>query len=152
MIGLDQTDRKILRILQSDGRVTTKELASKLHLTITPVYERVKKLEKNGIIEKYVAILNPEKLDREMVVFIDVNLQKHTKEVVENFKKAVMALPEVMEFHNVSGEYDVHLKIMVKNMSEFKIFIEEKLSGLENVSTFHSSFAISSATKTGFDI
>jgi len=152
MIKLDNIDRKILRILQSDGRITTKELANKLHLTNTPVYERVKKLEKNGIIEKYIAILNPEKLNRNMVIFIDVNLQKHTKDAVDNFKKAALAFPEVMEFHNVSGEYDVHLKIMVRDMAEFKLFLEEKLSGCENVSTVHSSFAISSETKIGFEI
>lgn len=152
MIKLDKIDRKILRILQNDGRITTKELASKLHLTNTPVYERVKKLEKNGIIEKYIAILNPEKLDKNMIIFIDVNLQKHTKDVVDNFKKTAMDFPEVMEFYNVSGEYDVHLKIMVKNMAEFKLFLEEKLSGCENVSKIHSSFAISSETKTGFEI
>lgn len=152
MNKLDNIDHKILRILQSDGRITTKELASKLHLTNTPVYERVRKLEKSGIIEKYVAILNPEKLNRNMVIFIDVNLQKHTKEAVDNFRKAVLIFPEVVEFHNVTGEYDVHLKIMVNDMAEFKVFIEEKLSGLDYVNTFHSSFAISSETKTGFDI
>ena len=152
MNKLDKIDRKILRILQSDGRITTKELASKLHLTNTPVYERVRKLEKTGIIEKYVAVLNPEKLDRNMVIFIDVNLKKHTKEVVDNFRDAVLEFPEVVEFHNVTGEYDVHLKIMIKDMAEFKIFLEEKLSGLDYVTTFHSSFAISSETKTGFDI
>jgi len=152
MNKLDNIDHKILRILQSDGRITTKELASKLHLTNTPVYERVRKLEKTGIIEKYVAVLNPEKLNRNMVVFIDVNLQKHTKEAVDNFRTAVLIFPEVVEFHNVTGEYDVHLKIMVNDMAEFKTFIEEKLSGLDYVTTFHSSFAISSETKTGFDI
>ncbi|NOQ27559.1 MAG: winged helix-turn-helix transcriptional regulator [Bacteroidales bacterium] len=152
MNKLDNIDHKILRILQNDGRITTKELASKLHLTNTPVYERVRKLEKSGIIEKYVAILNPEKLNRNMVSFIDVNLQKHTKEAVDNFRQAVLTFPEVVEFHNVTGEYDVHLKIMVNDMAEFKIFIEEKLSGLDYVNTFHSSFAISSETKTGFDI
>jgi len=152
MNKLDSIDRKILRILQNDGRITTKELASKLHLTNTPVYERVRKLEKAGIIEKYVAKLNPEKLNRNMVIFIDVNLRKHTKEAVDNFRKAVLTFPEVVEFHNVTGEYDVHLKIMLNDMAEFKIFIEEKLSGLDYVNTFHSSFAISSETKTGFDI
>ena len=152
MIKLDEIDRKILRILQNEGRITTKELAGKLHLTNTPVYERVKKLEKNGVIEKYVALLNPEKLDRSMVIFIDVSLQRHTKEVVDDFREMALAFPEVVEFHNVSGEYDVHLKIMVKDMAEFKIFIEEKLSGCANVTTFHSSFAISSATKNGFEV
>jgi DNA-binding Lrp family transcriptional regulator len=152
MNKLDNIDHKILRILQNDGRITTKELASKLHLTNTPVYERVRKLEKSGIIEKYVAILNPEKLNRNMITFIDVNLQKHTKEAVDNFRKTVLTFPEVVEFYNVTGEYDVHLKIMVNDMAEFKIFIEEKLSGLDYVNTFHSSFAISSETKTGFDI
>lgn len=152
MIKLDNIDRKILKILQTDGRITTKELANKLHLTNTPVYERVKKLEKNGIIEKYIAKLNPEKLDRNMTIFIDVNLKKHTKEVVDYFREAVLKFPEVVEFHNVSGEHDAHLKIMVKDMAEFKAFIEEKLSGLDYVTTFHSSFAISSETKTGFEI
>jgi DNA-binding Lrp family transcriptional regulator len=150
MVKMDEIDREILRILQCDARITTKELAGKLNLTNTPVYERVKKLERNGVVQKYIAVLNPEDLDRNMTIFIDVSLKKHTKEVVDKFRKAVMAFPEVLEFHNVTGEYDVHLKIMVKDMADFKQFIEEKISGLEFVSTFHSSFAISSETKAGF--
>ncbi|MEN8201945.1 MAG: Lrp/AsnC family transcriptional regulator [Bacteroidota bacterium] len=152
MIKLDRTDCKILDILQGDARITTKELAAKLHLTNTPVYERVKKLEKNGVIEKYIAVLNPQKLDRNMTVFIDVSLKRHTKKVVDDFRQACIAFPEVMEFYNVTGEYDVHLKIMVRDMEEFKTFVEEKLSEFEYVSKFHSSFAISSATKTGFEL
>lgn len=152
MYKLDNTDRKILRLLQYDGRMTTKELANKLHLTNTPVYERVKKLEKSGVIKKYMAVLDPEKLGKSMIVFLNVTLTKHTKDVVEKFKESALALPEVMEFHYISGNFDSHLKIMVKDMDEFKTFIEEKLSSLEHVVKFQSSFVISSANKIGFDL
>ncbi|ALO17402.1 MAG TPA: Lrp/AsnC family transcriptional regulator [Salinivirga sp.] len=149
---LDATDRKILAILQENARITTKELASQLHLSNTPVYERVKKLEKAGIIEKYTAKLNASKVGRSMTSFIMVSLQSHTKRVVEEFQKEAMSLPEVMEFYYISGNYDALLKVMVADMSEFKVFLEEKLASVEHITQFHSIFVISGDKKDGFEV
>ncbi len=149
---LDATDRKILQILQENARTTTKELASQLHLSNTPVYERVKKLEKAGIIEKYTAKLNAAKVGRTMTSFIMVSLKSHTKRVVEEFQKEAMSLPEVMEFYYISGNYDALLKVMVADMSEFKEFLEIKLASVEHITQFHSIFVISGDKKDGFDV
>jgi len=149
---IDDTDKKILAELQENGRITTKELASKLHLTNTPIYERVKKLEKSGIINKYSAILNPKEIDRGMIIFLMVQLKSHTKDVVAEFQNAVLSLPEVMEFYYISGNYDSLLKVMVKDMEEFKVFLEDKMAGFEHVTHFQSVFVISGENKTAFDI
>ncbi|MDM8159160.1 Lrp/AsnC family transcriptional regulator [Labilibaculum sp. K2S] len=152
MDKLDKTDRKILQLLQQDCRITTKELAEKLHLSNTPVYERVKKLERSGIIKGYVARLDPDKIDRSMMVFISILLTKHTRDVVDKFEAEVLALPEVMEFYYTSGNYDALLKLMVKDMKAFQFFIQEKLSKFEHISRFNSTFVISSADKPGYDL
>ncbi|MDA3865322.1 MAG: Lrp/AsnC family transcriptional regulator [Salinivirgaceae bacterium] len=152
MNKIDDTDKKILSILQEDARITTKELASQLNLSNTPVYERVKKLEKSGYIEKYSARLNAEKIGRNMTSFIMVSLKSHTKQVVEAFQKEAMALPEVMEFYYISGNYDALLKVMVANMGEFKVFLEEKLASVEHITQFQSIFVISGDKKDGFQI
>ncbi|MCT4639396.1 MAG: Lrp/AsnC family transcriptional regulator [Bacteroidales bacterium] len=148
----DDTDRKILNELQENGRITTKELAQKLHLTNTPVYERVKKLEKSGIISQYSAVLDPDKIERGMVIFLMVSLKNHSKVVVEKFQRTVLSMPEVMEFYYISGNYDSLLKVMVKDMNEFKIFLEDKLAGVEHIGQFQSIFVISGDKKTSFDI
>jgi DNA-binding Lrp family transcriptional regulator len=151
MINLDPIDKKILKILQEDGRITTKELAEKIHLSNTPVYERVKKLEKSGVIRKYKAEIDPEKIDKGTTIFIMASMNKHTKDVVDKFKKQLMSYPEVMEFYYISGNHDAMLKIMVDNMHEYKIFIEEKLSTVENIYQFQSIFAISGEQKTAYE-
>ncbi len=152
MVKLDATDKKILSILQEDGRVTTKVLASKIHLSNTPVYERVKKLEKSGVIKNYKAVLDREKIGKGTTIFLMVSLTKHTKESMENFKKQVMSFPEVIEFYYISGDHDSLLKIMVSDMNEFKVFIEEKLSNVEYISQFHSIFAISGEEKNSYEL
>ncbi len=153
MLKLDKTDKSILSILQEDGRITTKELAQKLHLTNTPVYERVKKLEKQGIIKHYAALLDPEKIERNMVIFLMVSLERHSKDVVEEYKSQVLSFTEVMEFYYISGNFDSLLKLMVKDMDQFKTFIEEKLSKIKHIRQFQSVFVISEAySKTSFEL
>lgn len=151
MNKLDNTDHKILKMLQEDCRLSIKQMALELRLTNTPVYERVKKLERNGIIKKYVAILDHEKISRDTIVFISVRLNSHKKMVVAKFKQEVLKLSEVMEFYYISGSYDSLLKVMVKDLHAFKVFVEDKLSLLENVNQFQSTFVISSENKTAFD-
>ena len=112
----DDSDKKILKYLQEDCKQTTKELAYKLGLSVTAVYERIKKLENSGVISKYVAIVDKKKVDKKFVVLCHVKLTQHKKEFVIQFEKEVLNLHEVTECFHVSGDYDYILKVLVKDM------------------------------------
>ncbi len=146
---MDKFDKHILKELQQDAKQHTKEVAKKIGLTVTPTYERIKKLEQAGIIKEYVAILDRNLIGKELVAYCQVTLVKHQKELIDLFKIAVLKLPEVMECHHVSGNFDFLLKIAVKDMNYFHDFINEKLAVIEGISTIQSSFvmnAIKSST------
>lgn len=140
---LDPIDKKLLMILQNDCKGTTKELSLKLNLSVTAVYERVKKLERLGIIDKYVALLNRDKIDKGFVVFCHVKLLQHTIEYLTAFENDVLKLKEVHECFHVSGDYDYILKIFVKNMEEYREFMVTKLTTLKHIGSTHSTFMIS---------
>lgn len=142
MNELDKTDLAILKALQENALITTKELASKLHLTPTPVYERIKRLEREGYIAKYVALLNKQKLQRGLMVFCNVSLKEHAKDVGKNFVKDIVALPEIVECYNISGEYDFMLKILVADMPAYQHFVMNKLSTIKNIGSAHSIFVM----------
>jgi Lrp/AsnC family transcriptional regulator, leucine-responsive regulatory protein len=148
MEGLDKTDIALLKQLQEDSLQTTKELANKLHLTSTPVHERIKKLEKEGFIKKYVAILNNHKLNKGLVVFCNVSLKQHEKEIGKKFVKDILSLYEVTECYNVSGDYDFMLKIMVKDMPEYQNFIMNRLGSIPNIGNTHSVFVMGEIKNT----
>jgi DNA-binding Lrp family transcriptional regulator len=152
MIKLDDTDKKILRILQEDGRITTKILASRIHLSNTPVYERVKKLERTGVIKNYAAVIDRDKIGKGTTVFIMASLKEHSKEVMASFRAQLLSFPEVIEFYYISGDHDVMMKIMIGDMQEYKLFVEEKLSNVKNIYQFHSIFAISGDEKVAYDL
>ena len=139
---LDETDRKLIILLQEDATKTTKQLAAELNLTSTPVYERVKRLEKNGIIERYRAEINPRKVGKELLVFSHVSLKEHAKEYLLNFEKKVGSLDEVIECYHVSGEHDYLLKVLVSNMKGYREFLTEKLAKIKNIGNVHSSFVV----------
>ena len=139
---LDQTDKKLLSILQSDTKKTTKELSLKLNLSATAVYERIKKLEREGIIDKYVALVNRNKIAKGFVVFCHIKLIQHTKDLIHTFESEVVKLEEVSECFHVSGDYDYILKVNVKDMEEFREFMVTKLTGLQHIGSTHSSFMI----------
>lgn len=145
---LDATDKKLLLLLQADSKQTTKALSLKLNLSVTAVYERIKKLEKEGIIEKYVALLNSNKIERGFVVFCHLKLIQHTKEFISKFESQIIKLPEVLECHHVSGDYDYILKILVKDMEAYRAFLVTKLTTLEHIGSTHSTFMISEVKKT----
>ncbi len=139
---LDATDKELLRLLQKNGHYTTKELSEKLHLSATPVYERQKRLEREGYIDKYVAILNKEKLGIKLMVFCHVKLKQHERGMGEKFVKAIHELPEVMECYNISGEYDFMLKVIVEDMPRYQHFIMNKLTMIENIGSTQSVFVM----------
>ena len=147
-MNLDEIDKNLLKLLQTDSKKTTKELSSKLNLSVTAVYERVKKLEREGIIEKYVVLLNRKKIEKGFVVFCHIKLIQHTKEFLTKFESQVIKLNEVLECHHVSGDYDYILKIVLKDMKEYREFLVEKLTTLEHIGSTHSTFMISEVKNT----
>ena len=139
---LDETDKKLLLFLQDDCKQTTKELSGKLGLSVTAVYERVKKLENAGVISKYVALLDKSKVKKNFIVLCHVKLSQHKKEFVLQFEKEVMDLQEVTECFHVSGDYDYILKIGVKDIEDYRNFMLTKLTTLQHIASTHSSFMI----------
>jgi Lrp/AsnC family leucine-responsive transcriptional regulator len=145
---MDIIDKKLLVLLQTDAKKTTKELALKLNLSVTAVYERIKKLEREGIIEKYVVLINRSKVEKGFVVFCHLKLVQHTKEFVTTFEKEIKQLNEVIECHHVSGDYDYILKIIMKDMDAYREFLVNKLTTLQHIGSTHSTFMISEVKNT----
>ena len=123
-------------------------MALKLNLSVTAVYERIKKLEREGIIEKYVALINRLKVEKGFVVFCHLKLIQHTREFVTTFENEITQLKEVIECHHVSGDYDYILKIVVKDMEEYREFLVNKLTTLQHIGSTHSTFMISEVKNT----
>ena len=138
----DLIDKKLLMLLQDDSKKTTKELSNKLNLSVTAVYERIKKLEREGIIRNYVALLDRTKIKKSFVVFCHIKLIQHTKEYLNTFEHEVTQLTEVLECFHVSGDYDYILKICVGSMEEYREFMVTKLTNLKHIGSTHSSFMI----------
>ena len=145
---MDATDKKLLQLLQSDTKQTTAALSAKLNLSVTAVYERIKKLEREGIIDKYVALLNKDKINKGFVVFCHLKLLQHTKEFINQFEKEVVKLDEVLECFHVSGDYDYILKICLKDMDEYREFLVTKLTTLNHIGSTHSTFMIGEVKNT----
>jgi len=141
-IKLDDTDRKLLMLLQEDAKLTTKQLAYHLGLTVTPVFERIKRLEKQGVIDKYVAILNKEKIGRKLIAFCNVSIKEHSREYIHHFETQITKFPEVMECYHIAGMYDYMLKITTENMDSYHDFIYNKLATIDNIGNVRSSFVM----------
>ena len=139
---LDKTDLQILRVLQNNSRLTTKELAAKVNLSPTPVFERVKRLEANGYIKKYVAVLDPAKLNRGFVVFCSVKLRRLNRDIAAEFTRIVREIPEVTECYNISGDYDYLLKIHAPDMKYYQEFILNVLGTIDSLGSLESTFVM----------
>ena len=139
---LDVIDKKLLELLQNDSKQTSKQLSLHLNLSVTAIYERVKKLEKTGVITKYVALLDKTKIGKSFLVFCHLKLEKHTKENIVVFEREINKLEEVIECFHVSGDYDYILKIYVKDMDEYRDFMVNKLTTLKHIASTHSTFNI----------
>lgn len=137
---LDKIDCSILELLQHDAKLTNKEIADKLGKTTTPIFERIKKLENENVIIKYMAIVNREKVGKHLVAFTNVQLKEHSQSMILAFEKNIVLLPEVMEAYHMTGLYDYLLKIIVSDMKEYQEFIVNKLAKLSNIGTVQSSF------------
>ncbi len=139
---LDEKDQQLLRLLQTDSKKTTRQLAQELNLSPTAVFERIRKLEKRKIIDKYVALVDKNLLQKSFVVLCHVKLVQHRKEYIAQFEKEITQFPEVLECFHVSGDYDYILKICVRDISAYREFMVSKLTNLQHIASTQSSFMI----------
>lgn len=139
---LDEADRRILRALQQDARLTTAQLAEKARLSTTPCWHRLKRLEAQGYIEGYVAHLNQEKLGFPDTVIVELTLDRHDEDILNKFGKVLAELPEVLEAYLTTGEYDYIIKVAVEGTSGYERFLREKLYRLPGIRHSRSSFAL----------
>lgn len=139
---LDGTDIKILGELQRNGRLTNKELAAAVNLSATPTFERVKRLEREGYIKKYVALLDADKLNCGFVAFCYLKMQQHSYQNAMRIIEAVKEIPEVAECYNISGDYDFLLKIYTKDMKSYQKFLLRILGEIDCIGSLNSSFVL----------
>ena len=135
---LDRTDLKILDILQRECRISNVELANQIHLSPTPCLERVRRLEKNGYIEKYVAHLNPKKLKANLTAYVQLSLASTSTESVKEFNQQVSEIDEIVECAMVAGQFDYLIKIRIENMDEYCKFLGSKLASIKGVTQTHT--------------
>jgi Lrp/AsnC family leucine-responsive transcriptional regulator len=147
-IVLDNVDLQILRALQENARLTTKELAAQVHLSTTPVFERMKRLEREGFILKYAAVLDAGKLGRGFTVFCSVKLKQMTRSVARNFISVIKDIPQVAECYNISGEYDYLLKIQATDMKYYNEFIINVLGTIDSIGSILSTFVMDEIKNT----
>lgn len=148
MEKLDEIDLKILRILQQDAKKTTKEVAEMLNLTISPVYERIKRLEKGGYIRKYVALLDKKLVNIPITAICMVSLRYHHEGFIDKFEKQITALKEVQECYHMAGKVDFFLKINLGSLDEYHEFVRLKLSKIENIGVLESYFVLKEITSS----
>lgn len=140
---LDHIDIKILRTLQDNARLTTKELAARVNLSTTPVFERQRRLENSGYIQKYIAVLDEDKINRGFVVFCNVKLKRINREIANEFTNIIHQIPEVTECYNISGSFDYLLKINAPNMKYYQEFILNVLGSIDSLGSLESTFVMS---------
>ena len=139
---LDKTDLQLLKILQENGRISIKELAQRVHLSPTPVFDRVRRLESTGVIERYTAVLNAAKLGQGFIVFCSVRLRRMGKDIAHDFVERIKDIPEVAECYNISGEFDYLLKIYAPDMQYYNEFCINVLGTIESLGSIQSSFVM----------
>lgn len=142
MKTLDKLDYKILNILQEDNTIAIKDLAEKIGLSFTPTYERVKSLKNNGVIKKYVAIVDREKVGYELIAYCNVTIKNKSIEVLRDFEDKLNKCPEIVEVVSVSGVYDYMIKIVTKNIKEYNDFVEKTFTNYPHIGDYHSSIVL----------
>ena len=139
---LDKTDKSLLVLLQENAKYTNKELAAKLNLTATPIFERVKRLKQDGYIKNYKAVIDRKKIGLSLITFCNVSLKNHETSMIAKFEKDIFQFTEVIECYHIAGMYDYLIKVMVKDMDEYQEFVAKKLASLENLGQVQSSFVM----------
>jgi DNA-binding Lrp family transcriptional regulator len=141
-MNLDDKDIAILRLLQQNAKATVKEIADAVHLSTTPVHERIKRMEQNGVIKQYATLVNHSKVKKGLMVICYVSLKQHDKTAGTEFIKMINAMPEVIECYNISGEFDFMLKVVAENMDDYYHFHVNKLSETGNLGHVQSVFVM----------
>jgi Lrp/AsnC family transcriptional regulator, leucine-responsive regulatory protein len=147
-IALDTKDIAILRILQQNAKATITEIAKKVHLSSTPIFDRIKRMEQNGIIKQYVTLVNSSKVNRGLMAICYVSLKEHNKKEGTKFIKSILEMPEVIECYSISGEFDFMLKVVGANMESYYDFHVNKLSQADNVGHIQSVFVMGTIKET----
>lgn len=142
MKPLDQTDHAILNLLTEDGRMSIKDISKQLNLTPTPIFERIKKMEKSGVIDHYTVVLNYEKLGKNFHAFAHISLKDHSKEKVHQLEQSLLNIPEVVECHYVTGNTDFIIKILVENMDMYRTFVMNRLLEVQNIGKVESYLSL----------
>jgi Lrp/AsnC family leucine-responsive transcriptional regulator len=145
---MDRIDRKLLSLLQHDGRATISHLAREVNLTVTPTVERVRRLETAGYIEGYFARLSPSKLGLGLLAYVEVSLDRTTPDAFERFKQVMLAHDEVMECHMVAGGFDYLLKVRVKDMESYRRFLGDRIASVRGVQQTHTYFVMEEVKST----
>ncbi|REG96180.1 Lrp/AsnC family transcriptional regulator [Flavobacterium aquicola] len=143
MEELDTTDLLLLKILGNNSSYTIKELAAQVNLSPTPVLQRVKKLENNGYIKKYIALIDHEKFSHGFIVFCNIKLKQHDRNIGNSFVEDILKIDEVVECYNISGDYDFILKVFAKDMKQYQNFVFNKLGSVESIGSTQSTFVMS---------
>ena len=145
---LDQKDIAILKLLQENARATVKEIADKIHLSTTPVYERIKRMEEAGVIKQYATLVDHAKVKKGLIVICYVSLKQHNKTAGAKFIKAINEMNEILECYIISGEFDFMLKVIAENMNAYYDFHVNKLSELDNIANVQSVFVMGTVKQT----
>lgn len=145
---LDETDIEILHSLQKDAKVNTKELSEKLHISKTPIYERIKRLENDGYIRGYVALIDNKKVGLPLTVFCNVSLAIHDDEHIQRFQEEIRSIDEIMECYSIGGIYDFFLKVVLKDLDAYNQFVFEKLTKVHGIVKMQSAFVLNEIKHT----
>ena len=148
VLPLDEKDKAILRYIQSNAKATVREIAAKVHLSATPVHERIKRMEEDGVILQYATLLDHSRINKGLMAICYISLKEHNKKSGGKFIKTLSEMPEVTEFYIISGAFDFMLKIVVENMDDYYNFHVNKLGQVENIAQVQSTF-IMGTIKTG---
>lgn len=147
-IMLDKVDKSLLRALQADGRLSNVELARKISLSPPAAHARLRRLEKDGYIRQYTAVVDREKAGYDLLCFIHISLQMHQVTQVEKFREATRKMPEVLECHHITGEYDYLLKVVLRNRKDLERFVVDKLTPIPGVARIHTSLVFTEVKST----
>lgn len=145
---LDDVDKAALRALQDDGRLTNVDLARRINLSTPATHARVRRLEKDGYIRKYAAVVDREKAGYDLLCFIHISMQMHQLDQVENFRRLVQDMPEVLECHHITGEYDYLLKVVLRNRKDLERFVVDRLTPIPGVARIHTSLVFTEVKST----
>jgi DNA-binding Lrp family transcriptional regulator len=146
--GFDELDQAILKILQTDGRISNVDLAAQVNLSPPAVHARLKRLEQKGFIRHYVALLDRERIGFDMLCFINVSLQLHQPEHVENFRRQILAISQVLECHHLTGEFDYLLKVVVRNRKDLEQFVVNQLTPIPGIARIYTSLVLTEIKST----